>query len=394
MLKVAELFSGVGAQAKALERLQRDYGLEFEVVATSDIEKDAILSYAAIHCGLTSELVNCYPDYPSREEMATYLSSLNIGYDFKENKPYDWAKLARRKNNSINKYYLAAVLSKQVGDISKVEKLPKSDMWIYSFPCTDISSAGLQKGFSKDSGTRSSLVWQVLRLLKISAEKNELPKYLLMENVKNLVGTKFIKDFSLWVNTLDELGYKTVWEVQNAKDFGVPQNRERVFAISILKSENQSYEFPKGFPLEIRLKDILEHNVDEKYYLKDEYTEKLLEQINGKDVSNAVRGGWQRLDRQAQLGRSSGETDLFSVLRTERELHTPADERTSAELESKQGRCMRDRAEYPSPTKSFGVILEHNGTDFQKFADVSTCLQARGYKGFNNYGQTGVIEIE
>lgn len=291
MLKVNELFSGIGAQAKALERLQKDYGLEFEIVATSDIEKDAILSYAAIHCGLTSELVNCYPDYPSREKMATYLTNLNIGYDFKEDKPYDWDKLARRKGNTLEKYYLAAYLSRQVGDISKAPYLPKADLWTYSFPCTDISVAGLQSGLSVESGTRSSLVWQVLRLLKISAEKNELPKYLLMENVKNLVGTKFIKDFSLWVNTLDELGYKTFWEVQNAKDFGVPQNRERIFAISILKSENQSYEFPKSFPLEIRLKDILEHNVDEKYYLKDEYTEKLLEQINGKNVSNAVRGG-------------------------------------------------------------------------------------------------------
>ena len=290
MLKVAELFSGVGAQAKALERLQRDYGLEFEVVATSDIEKDAILSYAAIHCGLTSELVSCYPDYPSREEMATYLSILNIGYDFKEGKPYDWAKLARRKGNAIEKYWLATYLSRQVGDVSKAPCLPKADLWAYSFPCTDISVAGLQSGLSAESGTRSSLVWQVLRLLKISADKGELPKYLLMENVKNLVGTGFISDFNKWLNALEELGYKTYWQVLNAKDFGVPQNRERVFAISILKSENQMYEFPKGFPLEIRLKDILEHNVDEKYYLKDEYTEKLLEQINGKDVSNAVRG--------------------------------------------------------------------------------------------------------
>lgn len=346
MLKVAELFSGVGAQAKALERLQRDYGLEFEVVATSDIEKDAILSYAAIHCGLTSELVSCYPDYPSREEMATYLSSLNIGYDFKEGKPYDWAKLARRKGNAIEKYWLATYLSRQVGDVSKAPCLPKADLWTYSFPCTDISVAGLQSGLSAESGTRSSLVWQVLRLLKISADKGELPKYLLMENVKNLVGTGFISDFNKWLNALEELGYKTYWQVLNAKDFGVPQNRERVFAISILKSENQMYEFPKGFPLEIRLKDILEHNVDEKYYLKDEYTEKLLEQINGKDVSNAVRGR-QRLDRQAQLGFSEG------------------------------------------------INLTENGKTFSKFVAVSNCLTARDYKGFAKLAEmTGVIEIE
>ncbi len=349
MLKVSELFSGVGAQAKALERLQRDYGLEFEIVATSDIDKDAIVSYAAIHCGLTLEMIDTYGEYPSRYEMAEYLSELNIGYDFKKNKPYDWHKLSRRKAKEIEKYWLATHLSRQVGDVSKAPCLPKADLWTYSFPCTDISVAGLQKGLSEVSGTRSSLVWQVLRLLKISAEKNELPKYLLMENVKNLVGTKFIKDFSLWVSTLDELGYKTVWEVQNAKDFGVPQNRERVFAISILKSENQSYEFPKGFPLEIRLKDILEHNVDEKYYLKDEYTEKHLEQINGKDVSNAVRGG----------GRGSTDRHSWDLVSSE------------------------------------GINLTESGKSFSKFTDISTCLMSRDYKGFPKMREkTGVIEIE
>lgn len=296
MIKVAELFSGIGAQAKALERL----GLEHEIVATSDLDKDAILSYAAIHNGLTLEMVENYSDYPSRHDMAEYLLKLNIGYDFKNNKPYDWHKLARRKSKDIEKYYLATIISKQVGDISKVDKLPKADLWTYSFPCQSVSNAGLQKGLTKGSGTTSSLLWEVERLLNISKECDELPTYLLMENVKALTQKKFMPEFNSWLNSLESIGYKNYWEVLNAKDFEVPQNRERVFAISILKSKNQEFEFPKAVPLLLWLKDILEHNVDEKYYLSDEITQKLIEQIENKEISNAVRrGGRASTDRHS-----------------------------------------------------------------------------------------------
>jgi len=263
-LKVIELFSGIGAQAKALERLE----VEHEIVATSDLDKDAIVSYAAIHNGLTLEMIENYPDYPSREDMAEYLQKLNIGYDFKKDKPYDWNKLARRKAKYIEKYYLATIISKQVGDVSKVEKLPKADLWTYSFPCTDISSAGQQKGFSKDSNTRSGLLWEVERLLNVAKDNDELPQYLLMENVKALVQQKFMPEFNNWLRVLDDLGYKTYWKVLNAKDYGVPQNRERVFAVSFL--DKRAFEFPERMPLMLRLKDILEQNVDEKYYLSDE----------------------------------------------------------------------------------------------------------------------------
>ena len=285
MLKVAEFFSGIGAQHKALTRLD----LPFEIVATSDIDKDAIVSYAAIHCGLTLEMVDTYDKYPSRSEMADYLLKLNIGYDFKTGKPYDWHKLARKKSKEIEKYYLATILSKQVGDISLATDIPRADLWTYSYPCTDISAAGLQKGLSEDSGTRSSLVWQVKRLLLIAQEQDKLPNALLMENVKALVSNKFMPDFCLWLNFLESLGYKTFYEVINGKDCGVPQNRERVFAVSFL--DRKSFEFPEKIPLLIRLKDVLEHNVDEKYYLSDEITAKLLEQIESKEISNTVRRG-------------------------------------------------------------------------------------------------------
>ena len=264
--------TGIGAQAKAFERL----GIEHEITATSDLDKDAIVSYTTIHNSLTLAMVDNYTDYPTREKMADYLLKLNIGYDFKKDKPYDWHKLARKKANKIEKYYLATILSKQVGDISKVDELPKADLWTYSFPCQDISNAGLQKGFSKGSNTRSGLLWEVERLLKVSEEHNELPTYLLLENVKALAQKSFIKDFYKWLSFLESLGYKNYWQVLNAKDFEVPQNRERVFAISILKSKKQEFEFPKAVPLELRLKDVLESNVDEKYYLSDKIVDRFV----------------------------------------------------------------------------------------------------------------------
>lgn len=132
--------------------------------------------------------------------------------------------------------------------------------------CTDISNAGLQKGFSKGSGTRSSLLWECERAIEAKR-----PRYLLMENVKALVQKKFLPEFGKWLSLLEGYGYKTWWQVMNAKNYGVPQNRERVFAISIfVDHDNQSFRFPEPFPLELCLADVLEEQVDEKYFLRDE----------------------------------------------------------------------------------------------------------------------------
>jgi site-specific DNA-cytosine methylase len=125
--------------------------------------------------------------------------------------------------------------------------------------------------------TRSGLLGQVQRLLTVSHAEGTLPKYLLLENVKNLVGSKFKPQFDAWVNWLDLIGYNTHWKIINGKHMGIPQNRERVFAISIRKDvDTNGFTFPEQIPLETRLKDILEHNVDEKYYLPDDRIEKIL----------------------------------------------------------------------------------------------------------------------
>ena len=216
MIRLFEAFAGVGTQAMALKRIDIDY----EVVGISEIDKFALKSYEQIH-------------------------------------------------GKVNNY----------GDISKInpDNLPDFDLFTYSFPCQDISMAGKQAGFGKDSGTRSSLLWECERIIK-----NKKPKYLLMENVKALIFKKNIEGFNIWLKTLENMGYKNSWKVLNAKDYGVPQNRERVFCVSILGDEE--YKFPEKQILKTRLKDVLEDDVDEKYYLSNDRVNQLVKIIKNDDI--------------------------------------------------------------------------------------------------------------
>ena len=207
-MKVLSLFSGIGAFEKALERM----GIDYELVNFCEFDKYAIKSYCAIH-----------------------------GVD-----------------ESMN-----------LGDITKVDetKLPKDiDLVTYGFPCQDISLAGKQKGLFNEDGsqTRSGLFFEALRIIEATK-----PKIAIAENVKNLTSKKFKEQFEIVLNSLEEAGYNNYWQVLNAKDFGIPQNRERVFIVSIRKDIDKGFEFPKPISLELRLKDVLEEQVDEKYYLSD-----------------------------------------------------------------------------------------------------------------------------
>ena len=170
-LKVNELFAGIGAFRKALINLN----IPHEIVGISEIDKYAIKSYEAM---------------------------------YGETRNY--------------------------GDISKVERLDYADLWTYGFPCQDISLAGDMKGIVRGE-TRSGLLHEVERLLEVAKEEGTLPKFLIMENVKNLVSKKFIGDFQRWIDKLSDLGYTTEWKVLIASDYGIPQRRERVFAVSVRK---------------------------------------------------------------------------------------------------------------------------------------------------------------
>lgn len=168
---------------------------------------------------------------------------------------------------------------KNWGDLTKMDwtQVPDIDLLTYSTPCQSISAAGLQHGFAEGSGTRSSIIWNVRDAVNIKR-----PKFLLLENVKAMVSKKFLPMFNLWQSELERMGYVNFAKVLNSKDYGVPQNRERIFLVSIradgldaLEGKVQ-FHFPKPFPLERRLKDVLEEKVDEKYYLSD----KMLEYFN------------------------------------------------------------------------------------------------------------------
>lgn len=160
---------------------------------------------------------------------------------------------------------------KNYGDISKIDwsQVPDIDFLTYSSPCQDFSNAGLQSGGEEGSGTRSSLLWEVKRA--VIAKR---PSYLMMENVKALVSQKFLPTFKKWLDWLTGEGYVSFVQVLNAKDYGIPQNRERVFVVSM--KDNCWFNFPHPVELKLRLKDMLEEKVDEKYYLDQERVNKFL----------------------------------------------------------------------------------------------------------------------
>ena len=268
-LTVNTFFSGIGCQERGFE----DSGVfDIDVLSTSDIAKESIVSYAAMHKGLTPELIDTYKNFPTPDEMATHLEKIDLGYDPVKDIHYNWHRLATTESSIklLKKYYLACVLSKNVGNISNVKSLPKADLWFCSFPCTDISQAGQMKGLSKDSGTRSSLLWENIRLLNEAIDRDEAPSYLMIENVKNLVSSKFIDNFKELLGILDGLGYNSYWAVLDGRTCGVPQSRARVFVVSILKTiDKKQFAFPKPFNCPYTIKDMLEpkNTIDKKYYL-------------------------------------------------------------------------------------------------------------------------------
>ena len=254
-LRVFEAFSGYGSQSMSL----RDLGINHEVVGISEIEPDAIIAYGSIRY----DIENLHTD-KTHDEMRTELMAKNIGKDFKTGK----SKIPRMKKSKLEMLYKFDKAINNFGDVSIINAsdLPDFDYFTYSFPCTDISVAGRQEGIIKGQ-TRSGLLYECEKIIEAKR-----PKYLLMENVKNLVGKQFINQFKEWCDYLESLGYTNYhndYKCLNAKDFGIAQNRERIFMVSIL-GEHKTYEFPKGFKLEKRLKDFLDTDIEDKYYLSDE----------------------------------------------------------------------------------------------------------------------------
>lgn len=225
-IKLIHLFSGLGAPEKALKRL----GIDISGHQCCEIDKFAIKAYNAIH-GDT----------------------------------FNYGDISLIKEEDIIK-------ERDRGEI---------DMVVYGFPCTDLSVSGQQKGMEKGSGTRSSLLWEVEKFIKCGK-----PKYLIMENVKNLIGNKFKKYFEEWLSLLDGYGYKSYYKVLNARDYNIPQNRERVFVVSIRKDLNKDFEFPNKQELKTKLKDLLEDNPEDYYYNVCKSMRNAVEIGKCKDITN------------------------------------------------------------------------------------------------------------
>ena len=216
-IKILELFGGIGACSKAFEKL----GIPYEIVDYVEIDKHAVDSFNAIH---------------------------NTNY--------------------------------QPQNITEWDKDIDVDLIMHGSPCQDFSLAGKQAGGDKDSGTRSSLMYETIRIV----EKLK-PKIVIWENVKNLISKKHKHNFDAYIDPMKELGYTSYYQVLNAKDYGIPQNRERVFTVSILDNQTEKdekislivkdFRFPEKKELKLKLKDMLEDSVDESFYLSEEKIERI-----------------------------------------------------------------------------------------------------------------------
>lgn len=216
-IKILELFGGIGALTKAFKRLE----IPHKVVDYVEIDKYAVKSFNAIH---------------------------NTNFEPQ--------------------------------DICKWDKDIEVDLIMHGSPCQDFSLAGKQAGGDKDSGTRSSLMYETIRIVK-----KLKPKYVIWENVKNLLSKKHIHNFNAYLETMTQLGYTNYYQVLNAKDYGIPQNRERVFTISIRKDINKIFTFPQKQELKLKLKDMLEEEVEDKYFISD----KLMTYYDRK-----IKQGWRK----------------------------------------------------------------------------------------------------
>lgn len=273
-IRLVELFAGVGSQAMAL----RDLGADFETYRISEWEVNANRSYKAIHN------LDDNTDYSTKFEkfkwLVRVLYEYGISVDGKSrlmmkeirNRGEKWCRQTYnefRANHNIGSIVSAHALDLRITDTDKY-----CYIMTYSFPCQDLSVAGKQKGMTKGSGTRSGLLWEVERLL---SECRELPQILLMENVPQVHSQANMPDFQKWIDFLESKGYSNYWQDLNAKDYGVAQNRDRCFMVSLLGEWN--YKFPQPIQLERKLTDYLEDEVDKKYYINTEKAQKLIQQL-------------------------------------------------------------------------------------------------------------------
>ena len=321
-IRLIELFAGVGSQAMAL----RDLGADFEHYRVVELDKYAIKSYNSIHG----------TEFPKMDITQIHGSDLGI---------------------------------------EDVEKF--TYLMTYSFPCQDLSVAGKGKGMAKDSGTRSGLLWEVERLLN---EVENLPQVLLMENVPQVHGKKNIEDFQNWISFLESKGYSNYWQDLNAKNYGVAQNRNRCFMVSILG--DWKFTFPEPIELKRVMKDYLEDVVDEKYYINNEKAQKLIQKL----IDNGTLQNTIPTDGQTDR-RTDGQLTELSISQRQEQL----------EIVSKQG--MMPVSAICGQTETVLLKAIDLSLNNPKEKDISNCILSHVSKDGNSIGKyaslnNGVIECK
>ena len=254
----------------------RNLGIDFEYWKTSDWDVNSVRIYKAIHHGDDN---TDYSEGLDKEELVDALNDLCVSTDGK--KPMTRDQIKRKGEKWLREVYNSFKASHNLGSITNIhaEDLEIGDknyetILTYSFPCQDLSLAGKQAGMTEGSNTRSSLLWQVGRLLTECKELNCLPEVLVMENVNAIHNKKNMPDFQKWLDFLENLGYKSYWQDMNGKNYGVAQNRQRTICVSLLS--DLPYVFPEPIELKKRLKDYLEKNADSKLYINNEKAQNLI----------------------------------------------------------------------------------------------------------------------
>lgn len=330
-------------------------------MAISEIDPDAIIAYAALKdCDLDKELD---VDIEIAKEI---LMNKNVGWDFQKQK----SSIPRMKKDKLIKLYNADKFSNNLGDVSiiQTDTIVDHDLFTMSSPCTDYSVAGKGEGgdwqcldchkkfnpieskfktictvcgSENIKKTRSSLLFECAKVIE-----TKKPKYVFLENVKNLIGKKHIDSFKSWCSWLEEQGYTNYYSVLNSKMFGVPQNRERVFMISII-GEHKPYEFPQGFPLQYKLKDFLQTQVEEKYYLSDEIQSRFKFQSQGSNVIGTTAPDFRTIGQRDLVYGPDG--NMGALVATD----------------YKQPKQVIESLEVDKPVRLGGVFDEENGTRHQ-----------------------------
>lgn len=278
-ISIGEWFSGYGSQIQALKNI----GMQISKSYIIEIDIDATIAYAAIHCDLNEKIKTF--DFPSIEDIKKELKTKTLWLNEKQ------INVDRQKEFKLKQIYLSIYLSNNFNDVFKVnpERLPYVDLITWSSPCQDFSQAGKQKGFD---GLKGGLTFRTIEVFKELKKLGKAPKFMLFENVPAIISAKFKDGFDAMRVEIERLGYENITMQLNAKGFCVPHNRDRVFILSIEEKyiRNKNYNIPYAKPLLLRLKDLLEERVAEDYYL----TDKQINYILGNAVNKELKDVYDR----------------------------------------------------------------------------------------------------